>query len=351
MMKGGTASTLSRHLAPSQSLKPPHGRSKHLGYIGRGGNFNQVSHPIQAAEMSTASVTDLDLLEAESIHIMREAAAEFRNPAMLYSAGKDSSVMLHLAQKAFYPGCIPFPMIHVDTTYKFEEMIVFRDRTCTRLGLKLIVSTNNVALKKGANPFSLGTSMCCKLLKTDALLEVLREHSIDGALGGARREEEKSRAKERIFSFRDEHGQWNPRKQRPELWALYNGRTCRNETVRVFPLSNWTELDIWRYIQREQIPVVSLYFAKPRAVIVRGEAFTIQEKTSVILPCDKIEIVTCRMRSLGCIHCTGAIRSNATSVSDIIDELQSLRRSERENRLIDHDQDGSMERKKSEGYF
>jgi sulfate adenylyltransferase subunit 2 len=306
---------------------------------------------IHAAEVSTASVSDLDLLEAESIHIIREAAAEFRNPAMLYSAGKDSSVMLHLAQKAFWPARIPFPMVHVDTTYKFQEMIGFRDQTCARLKLKLIVSTNNAALKEGANPFSLGTSACCKLLKTDALLSVLREHSIDGALGGARREEEKSRAKERIFSFRDANGQWNPRKQRPELWALYNGRARRNETVRVFPLSNWTELDIWRYVHREQIPVVSLYFAQPRAVIVRGDALIIQEPGSVVLPGDKVEIVTCRMRSLGCIHCTGALRSNAASPSDIIDELRVLRRSERENRLIDHDQDSSMELKKAEGYF
>ena len=212
----------------------------------------------------------LDLLEAESIHILREAAAEFARPVMLYSIGKDSSVMLRLAQKAFWPGRIPFPMLHVDTTYKFREMIEFRDRNCSELGLELIVHTNRKAIAEGANPFRLGTSRCCALLKTHALLDALRIHEADAAIGGARREEEKSRAKERIFSFRDSFGQWEPRMQRPELWNLYNTRINHGQSIRVFPLSNWTELDVWHYIERENIPVVPLYFARRRRVVVRG---------------------------------------------------------------------------------
>ena len=296
-------------------------------------------------------LSDLDLLEAESIHILREVAAEFRRPAMLYSVGKDSSVMLRLAQKAFYPERVPFPMMHIDTTYKFTEMIAFRDATCRELGLKLIVSTNHQALEKGANPFRLGTARCCNLLKTQALLNGLAEHHIDAAIGGARRDEEKSRAKERVFSFRDAYGQWDPKNQRPELWNIYNGRVDKGQSIRVFPLSNWTEIDVWRYIERERIPVVPLYFAKPREVVVRGTFLIPMEHNFEMMPGEQPQIVTCRMRSLGCTYCTGAIRSTADTVPKIIEELRGFRRSERENRVIDHDQEGSMELKKQEGYF
>ncbi len=296
-------------------------------------------------------LSDLDLLEAESIHILREVAAEFRNPVMLYSVGKDSSVMLHLARKAFYPGKIPFPMLHVDTTYKFPEMISFRDEVCRELGLKLIVSTNHEALKNGANPFRLGTSKCCQLLKTQPLLDALAQHGADAAIGGARRDEEKSRAKERVFSFRDAYGQWDPKNQRPELWNIYNSRIDAGQSIRVFPLSNWTEIDIWRYIDRENIRVVPLYFAKARRVFIRGELIIPAEHDFKSLPGDQEVTLLCRMRSLGCTYCSGAIRSEADTVPKIVEELLSFRRSERENRLIDHDQEGSMELKKAEGYF
>jgi sulfate adenylyltransferase subunit 2 len=310
-----------------------------------------VTQPeIQAPVAEECRLSHLDALEAESIHILREVSAEFSRPAMLYSIGKDSSVMLRLAQKAFYPARIPFPMIHIDTTYKFREMIEFRDSTARELELNLIVHTNREAIDAGANPFRLGTSKCCGLLKTKALLDALRENGIDAAIGGARRDEEKSRAKERIFSFRDSFGQWDPKNQRPELWNLYNGRIDKGESVRVFPLSNWTELQVWEYIRRENIPVVSLYFARPREVLVRGEKLIVME-TGAPLPGETSQIVRCRLRSLGCTHCSGAIRSTAESVDDIIAELQTARFSERENRLIDHDQEGSMELKKREGYF
>jgi len=301
--------------------------------------------------MSNHRLSHLDALEAESIHILREVAAEFSRPAMLYSIGKDSSVMLRLAQKAFYPAPIPFPMLHVDTTYKFREMIEFRDRTCRELGLRLIVYTNQEAIDQGANPFRLGTSKCCALLKTKALLDALRQNGIDAAIGGARRDEEKSRAKERIFSFRDSFGQWDPKNQRPELWNLYNGRIDRGQSVRVFPLSNWTELDVWEYIRREEIPVVPLYFAKEREVLVRGEKLIVPEHKSDRSEDEPLQLVYSRMRSLGCTHCSGAIRSTADTLDGIIEELNNVRRSERENRLIDHDQEGSMELKKREGYF
>lgn len=297
------------------------------------------------------SLSYLDLLEAESIHILREAAAEFARPVMLYSIGKDSSVMLRLAQKAFCPGKIPFPMLHVDTTYKFREMIEFRDRNCRELGLELIVHTNTKAIADGANPFRLGTSGCCALLKTQALLDALKIHKADAAIGGARREEEKSRAKERIFSFRDSFGQWEPRMQRPELWNLYNTRINPGQSIRVFPLSNWTELDVWHYIERENIPVVPLYFARPRQVVVRGNTLIAMEHSPELLPHERPEEVMCRMRSLGCTYCTGAVRSTADTVPKIIEELKRFTRSEREHRLIDHDQEGSMEMKKREGYF
>lgn len=299
----------------------------------------------------TFSPSHLDLLESESIHILREVAAECSKPALLYSIGKDSSVLLRLAQKAFYPAKIPFMLLHIDTTYKFREMIEFRDRICSELGVTLAVHTNRRAIDDGANPFVLGTSRCCALLKTQALLDALREHGIDAAIGGARREEEKSRAKERVFSVRDQYGQWDPKNQRPELWNVYNPRVRSQDSIRIFPLSNWTELDVWHYIERENIPVVPLYFAKQRQVIVRGNMLIPVEHSIPLLPGEEPTTVKCRMRSLGCTYCTGAIPSDADSVRKIIEELETFRCSEREHRLIDHDQEGSMELKKREGYF
>jgi sulfate adenylyltransferase subunit 2 len=294
----------------------------------------------------------LRLLEAESIHIMREVASEFQRPVMLYSIGKDSSVLLRLAQKAFHPAPIPFPLLHIDTTYKFREMIEFRDSYTAEIGAKLIVYTNTEAIDDGANPYRLGTQRCCGLLKTKALLDGLRQGGFDAAIGGARRDEEKSRAKERIFSFRDEKGQWDPKNQRPELWNLFNARIHPGESLRIFPLSNWTEMDIWQYIHAENIPIVPMYFAQEREVLVRGDSLIMLEQPFIpVLPGEKPQLVRCRMRSLGCSPCTGAIRSDADTIPKIIGELVSFRRSERENRVIDHDQDGSMEIKKREGYF
>jgi sulfate adenylyltransferase subunit 2 len=294
----------------------------------------------------------LRLLEAESIHILREVASEFQRPVMLYSIGKDSSVLLRLAQKAFHPAPIPFPLLHIDTTYKFREMIEFRDWYTAKVGAKLIVHTNQEAIDDGANPFRLGTQRCCGLLKTKALLDGLRAGGFDAAIGGARRDEEKSRAKERIFSFRDEKGQWDPKNQRPELWNVYNTRIHPGESLRVFPLSNWTEMDVWQYIHVEEIPIVPMYFAKDREMLVRGDTLIPVEQPFIpMLPSEKPQIVRCRMRSLGCSPCTGAIRSDADTLPKIIEELISFRRSERENRVIDHDQEGSMEIKKREGYF
>ena len=282
---------------------------------------------------------------------MREVAAEFQRPVMLYSIGKDSSVMLRLAQKAFYPGKLPFPLLHIDTTYKFREMIEFRDNLASQIGARLIVHTNRKAIEEGASPFRLGTQKCCALLKTRALLDALEQGGFDAAFGGARRDEEKSRAKERVYSFRDQFGQWEPKNQRPELWNIFNGRIDKGESIRVFPLSNWTELDVWQYIHVENIPIVPLYFAKERPVIVRGDSLLPMEHNPPLLPGEQPEMVMCRMRSLGCSYCTGAIRSTATTVAEIIEEMMLFRRSERENRIIDHDQDGSMELKKREGYF
>jgi len=307
-----------------------------------------VDVPEQAA---SAPLSHLKQLEAESIHIFREVAAEFEKPVMLYSIGKDSSVMLRLAQKAFYPAPFPFPLMHVDTGYKFREMLEFRDRYTRELGLELLVWRNEVALAEGANPVKLGTRRCCGLLKTTALLDALRHYGFDAAFGGARRDEEKSRAKERIYSFRDKAGQWDPKSQRPELWNLYNSRVGPGESIRVFPLSNWTELDIWHYIHLENIPIVPLYFAKERRMLVRGDSLIPIEQSFVRgLPGEE-QMVKCRLRSLGCSPCTGAIRSDADTLPKIIAELVSFRSSERANRIIDHDQEGSMEIKKREGYF
>ena len=304
----------------------------------------------------TWRISHLQALEAESIHILREVVAEFQRPVMLYSIGKDSSVMLRLAQKAFFPGPIPFPLLHIDTSYKFREMIEFRDRMAAEVGAKLIVHTNQKALDDGANPIRLGTEKCCGLLKTTALLDALRAGNFDAAFGGARRDEEKSRAKERIYSVRDTRGQWDPKNQRPELWNLFNSRIDPGESIRVFPLSNWTELDVWQYIHLENIPIVPLYYAADRRVLVRrgpsGDTLTLPEQ-SFVEPrsSDRYEVVKCRMRSLGCSPCTGAIYSDADTVPKIIAELAAVRKSERENRVIDHDREGSMELKKREGYF
>jgi sulfate adenylyltransferase subunit 2 len=293
----------------------------------------------------------LDRLEAESVHIFREVAAEFERPVLMYSVGKDSSVLLRLAQKAFHPGKIPFPLLHIDTAYKFPQMYVFRDRVCAELGLDLRVLRNESAVAAGANPWDLGTVNCCGQLKTQGLLEALKTGGYDAVIGGARREEERARAKERIYSFRDAHGQWDPRNQRPELWNLYNARIHPGESIRVFPLSNWTELDIWRYIAREAIPVVDLYFAAEREVVRRGgQLLPVGEKTR-LLPNETPERLTVRYRTLGCYPCTGAVLSSARTVEDIIAELEATRYSERVTRVIDHDRDGSMEQKKREGYF
>lgn len=295
--------------------------------------------------------THLKELEAESIFILREAVAEFVRPVMLYSIGKDSSVMLRLAQKAFYPGKIPFPLLHIDTSYKFPEMIEFRDRYVAEIGAELIVHSNRKALDEGANPYALGTQRCCGLLKTRALLDALADGSFDAAFGGARRDEEKSRAKERVYSFRDPSGQWDPKNQRPELWSLYNGRHNQGESIRIFPLSNWTELDVWLYIEAEKIPILPLYFARERKAVVRGDQILLTQPGVRLLPGEQAAMVRCRMRSLGCAPCTGAIRSDADTVPLIIKEMFAFRRSERENRVIDHDEEGSMEIKKREGYF
>jgi sulfate adenylyltransferase subunit 2 len=301
--------------------------------------------------MEKLALTHLRALEAESIHILREVVAEFAKPVMLYSIGKDSSVMVRLAQKAFYPGKLPFPLLHVDTTYKFREMIEFRDRFTREIGAELIVHINQGAIENGANPFRLGTEKCCGLLKTRSLLDALTEGAFDAAFGGARRDEEKSRAKERVYSFRDSFGQWDPKNQRPELWNLYNSRVDKGESIRVFPLSNWTELDVWQYIHLENIPIVPLYFAKERTMVARGSTLIPVEQDIPLLPGEKPQTIMCRMRSLGCSPCTGAIRSQADTVPKIIEEMMLFRRSERENRVIDFDREGSMELKKREGYF
>ena len=288
-------------------------------------------------------------LEAESVFIMREVVAEFEKPVMLYSVGKDSSVMVHLARKAFYPGRIPFPLLHVDTGYKFREMYEFRDKFVKSIGADLIVHKHEQSDK--VNPFDYGTQKCCAILKTQALLEAIKAGKYDAAFGGARREEEKSRAKERIFSFRDEFGQWDPRNQRPELWSLYNARVNKGESIRVFPLSNWTELDIWLYIHSENIPVVPMYFARKQEMIVRDEQLIPLDGPVPLKKGEKPEQVMCRFRTLGCYPCTGAIRSTAKTVPEIIEEMMTVRISERSTRVIDHDAEGSMETKKKEGYF
>ena len=299
----------------------------------------------------SGALSHLRWLEAESIHILREAAAEFERPVVLYSIGKDSSTLVRLAKKAFAPGRLPFPLLHVDTGYKFVEMTEFRDRFCAQEGLRLVVHRSREFQAENVDPFRLGTQKCCSLLKTRGLLDAIRQGGYDAAIGGARREEEKSRAKERVFSFRDSSGQWDPRNQRPEVWNLYNARIDKGQSMRAFPLSNWTEIDVWEYIRLENIPVVPLYFAKERPVVVRDGCLILMEHDFPLVPGDRVENVLCRMRSLGCTYCTGAIRSSAATLDEIIAELRQIANSERQNRVIDHDQEGSMELKKREGYF
>jgi sulfate adenylyltransferase subunit 2 len=297
-------------------------------------------------------LTHLRQLEAESIQIIREVAAEFENPVMLYSIGKDSSVLVRLAIKAFYPAKLPFPLMHVDTTWKFREMITFRDRFCAENDLDLIVHVNQDGVKQGINPFDHGSKKHTDVMKTQALLQALTKHKFDAAFGGARRDEEKSRAKERVYSFRDRFHQWDPKNQRPELWSLYNGKHNKGESIRVFPLSNWTELDVWQYVYLENIPVVPLYFAKERPVVERdGTLIMVDDERMRLLPGEKPQLRTVRFRTLGCYPLSGAIESSADTLPKVIQEMLLTRWSERQGRLIDHDEDASMEQKKREGYF
>ncbi len=302
--------------------------------------------------MQDYRLNHLKQLEAESIHIIREVAAEFEHPVMMYSIGKDSSVMLRLAEKAFRPADLPFPLLHVDTTWKFREMIRFRDETAKRLGFELIVHVNQEGVKAGINPFDHGSKKYTDIMKTEALKQALSKHGFDAAFGGARRDEEKSRAKERVYSFRDSNHRWDPKNQRPELWSLYNGRINKGESIRVFPLSNWTELDVWQYVHLEKIPVVPLYFAKPRPVVDRdGALIMVDDERMRFNPGEQARTETVRFRTLGCYPLSGAVRSSATTVPEIIQEMLLTRTSERQGRMIDHDQAGSMEQKKREGYF
>ncbi|MDN7126911.1 sulfate adenylyltransferase subunit CysD [Pseudidiomarina sp. 1APR75-33.1] len=297
-------------------------------------------------------LTHLQQLEAEAIHVMREVVAECENPAMLYSVGKDSSVMLHLARKAFAPGRIPFPLLHVDTTWKFREMIAFRDKMAAKHGFKLLTHTNPDGLKQNIGPFTHGSATHTDIMKTQALKQALNQHRFDAVFGGARRDEEKSRAKERIFSFRDENHRWDPRNQRPELWNIYNTRIKPKESLRVFPLSNWTELDIWQYIYRESIEIPSLYFAKKRPVVERdGTLIMVDDERMPLEPNEQPQQKMVRFRTLGCYPLTGAIESSATTLPEIIQEMLLATTSERQGRVIDHDSSGSMEKKKMEGYF
>ncbi len=299
-----------------------------------------------------ARLTHLSRLEAEAIHIMREVAAEFRNPVMLYSIGKDSAVMLHLAVKAFYPSKPPFPLLHIDTTWKFREMIQFRDAAATRAGMELITHTNEEGLAAGITPFSHGSSTYTGIMKTEALKQALNKGGFDAAFGGARRDEEKSRAKERIFSFRSENHGWDPKNQRPELWNLYNTRIRQGESIRVFPLSNWTELDIWQYILKENISIPQLYFAAERPVVQRdGQWIMVDDERLPLHPGEKPERRTVRFRTLGCYPLTAAVESEAATLPEIVGEMLTVASSERSGRLIDQDEAGSMEKKKREGYF
>lgn len=299
-----------------------------------------------------SNITHLKQLEAESIQIFREVAAEFDNPVMLYSVGKDSSVLLHLARKAFAPGTIPFPLLHVDTTWKFKEMISFRDEMARKHNLNLLVHTNQEGVEQGVGPFSHGSAKHTDIMKTVALKQALNKYKFDAAFGGARRDEEKSRAKERVYSFRDENHRWDPKNQRPELWNIYNSQINKGESIRVFPMSNWTELDIWQYIYLENIEIPSLYLAKPRPVVKRdGTYFMVDDDRMPLEPGETPEMRSVRFRTLGCYPLTGAVESEANTLPEVIQEMLLTKTSERQGRVIDHDSSGSMEKKKMEGYF
>ena len=302
--------------------------------------------------MPDYALTHLKELEAESIHIIREVAAEFDNPVMLYSIGKDSAVMLHLTMKAFYPGKPPFSLMHVDTPWKFGEMIKFRDTLAERLGIKLLVHINEDGVRQGIGPFTHGSQKHTDIMKTEGLKQGLNKHKFDAVFGGARRDEEKSRAKERVYSFRDQHHRWDPKNQRPELWNIYNSEHNQGESIRVFPISNWTELDVWQYIHMEAIPIVPLYFAKPRPVVKRdGTWIMVDDERMPLKEGEVPEMKMVRFRTLGCYPLTGAVESTATTLPEIIQEMLLTTTSERQGRLIDHDGAGSMEQKKREGYF
>ncbi|NDK33191.1 sulfate adenylyltransferase subunit CysD [Nesterenkonia haasae] len=310
------------------------------------------SSTVASRRVPPARLTHLKQLEAESIHIMREVAAEFANPVMLYSIGKDSSVMLHLARKAFYPGVPPFPLMHIDTTWKFREMIEFRDRMAHEAGMELLTHTNEEGRSAGINPFDHGSAKYTDVMKTQALKQALSLHGFDAAFGGARRDEEASRAKERVFSFRDKYHRWDPKSQRPELWSIYNAKVNKGESIRAFPLSNWTELDIWQYIYLEQIPIVPLYYSAPRPIVYRdGMQIMVDDARLPLEPGEMPQLKSVRFRTLGCYPLTGAVESTAATLPDIIQEMLLTTTSERSGRAIDHDQAGSMEKKKREGYF
>lgn len=303
-------------------------------------------------QISEERLTHLKQLEAESIHIIREVAAEFENPVMLYSIGKDSAVMLHLALKAFYPGKPPFPLMHVDTTWKFRDMIAFRDHVAEKYGLDLIVHVNEEGVQAGVNPFDSGSAKHTDVMKTEGLKQALNKYKFDAAFGGARRDEEKSRAKERVYSFRDKNHRWDPKNQRPELWNIYNSRIDKGESIRVFPLSNWTELDIWQYIFLENIDIVPLYFAAERPVVDRdGTLIMVDDERMPLRDGEVPEVKWVRFRTLGCYPLTGAVESHAQTLPEIIQEMLLTKTSERQGRMIDHDSAGSMEKKKMEGYF
>ena len=299
-----------------------------------------------------SNMTHLRQLEAESIHIIREVASEFENPVMLYSVGKDSAVMLHLARKAFFPSVPPFPLMHVDTTWKFREMIEFRNNMAAESGMKLLVHSNQEGIEKNINPFTHGSSLYTDVMKTESLKQALNKYKFDAAFGGARRDEEKSRAKERIFSFRNEHHRWDPKSQRPELWNIYNARVKAGESIRAFPISNWTELDVWQYIYLEGIPIVPLYYAKERPVVDRdGQLVMIDDDRMPLREGETPQMKSVRFRTLGCYPLTAAVESTAATLPEIIQEMLLTRTSERQGRMIDHDSSGSMEKKKQEGYF
>ena len=304
------------------------------------------------SELTSERLNHLKQLEAESIQIIREVAAEFDNPVMLYSIGKDSAVMLHLAMKAFYPGKPPFPLMHVDTTWKFREMIEFRDKMVDQLGLELIVHINEEGVEQGVGPFTHGSAKHTDVMKTQGLKQALNKYGFDAAFGGARRDEEKSRAKERVYSFRDKNHRWDPKSQRPELWNIYNSQIEKGESIRVFPLSNWTELDIWQYIYQESIPIVPLYLSKERPVVERdGNLIMVDDERIPLNPGETPEMKKVRFRTLGCYPLTGAVESEADTLPDVIQEMLMTKTSERQGRVIDHDSSGSMEKKKQEGYF